>query len=132
MLQMKKNPRSQMAHSNAFSVVDPPDKRHRKLVGSENFESESDVGSLMSGLSQARKVPDRRRFPRPGGGRNLNDQSSKTAKTIAATKIQAMARGYIQRFAYQSWLIMEESKKKFFAIQIQAIVRGHLARTHTL
>jgi len=49
MLQMKKNPRSQMAHSNAFSVVDPPDKRHRKLVGSENFESESDVGSLMSG-----------------------------------------------------------------------------------
>lgn len=92
-------------------------------------ESESDMGSLMSGLSQARKVPDRRRLSGPRGTRGKQKSDDKNAvKASSAIKIQAAARSYIQRFAFKSRLIMEQSKNKFFAIQIQAIARGFLER----
>ena len=111
------------------NVVSRRDRLMSLGGASERFgESESDVGSLMSGLSQARKVPDRRRLP---GMRSTRGKKG-SAKTNSAIKIQAVARAYIQRFAFKSRLLVEQSKKKFFAIQIQAVARGFLARRKLL
>lgn len=100
-------------------------------------ESESDVGSLMSGLSQARKLPDRR-LKRQLPGFHNPDRDKKMIpekqgeRVESATKIQALGRGYIARFAYQSRLILEKTKKKFFAIQVQALARGYIVRSRRL
>lgn len=91
-------------------------------------ESESDVGSLISGLSQARKVPDRRLKGEQKGLRSKRNAERQVARARSATMIQALGRGYIKRFAFKSRLIMEQTKKKFFAIQIQALARGFLVR----
>jgi len=98
------------------------------------WESESDVGSLMSGLSQARKVPDRRqklarKAPARGAREHPRNHGREDAKTKGAVKIQSIARGYIQRFAFKSRLAMEQTKKRFFAIQIQAAMRGFIVRS---
>ena len=113
---------------------------HGNASESKLGESESDVGSLMSELSQARKVPDRRlKRGTPNRGAPKRDEEPKREEKLSkeqqleraqhATKIQAVARRYIARFAYQSRLVMERSKKKFFAIQIQAVARGYIARS---
>jgi len=76
-------------------------------------DSQSDMGSTMSNLSIARQIPNRKK----------RDEN--------ATKIQAIARGYIQRLLYRSLLALEQTKKKFRslnAITIQAQVRGYLQR----
>ena len=116
-------------------------------------DAESDVGSLLSGLSQARQIPNRRskdenkgrskpkpaneRSPRrrekptagpPKSSKNHRNNEKFKQEITKIIKIQAFARGYIQRFAYQSQLTMEKTKKRFFAIQIQAFVRGCLQR----
>ena len=96
-------------------------------------ESESDVASLMSGLSQARKVPDRRlKRQMPGRSAPKPEVGFSKEKTLerekSATRIQAIGRGYNARFAFKSMLILEQTKKKFFAVQIQALARGYLAR----
>ena len=134
MLQVKKprNKNGGMDNSEPSVDRDKPTSRRERLMSlggaSERFgESESDVGSLMSGLSQARKVPDRRRLPGLDATRGKTGRRD-SPKTKSAIIIQSLARGYIQRFAYRSKLIMEQSKNKFFAIQIQAIARGYLTR----
>lgn len=120
-----------------------PEKGRMERFASQNNapermgESESDVGSLMSGLSQARKVPDRRlkrQLPssrNPDGDEKINSEKQ-VERVESATKIQALGRGYSVRFAYQSRLILENTKKKFFAIQIQAVARGYIVRSRRL
>ena len=120
----------------------------RSLASESQSESQSDVGSLLSGLSQARKIPDRRKkengrgglrsMPRSSNGvekrqprdleklKQKNDVYRKELPRIV--KLQAFARGYIVRFAYQSRLTMEKTKRRFFAIQLQAFLRGFLQR----
>lgn len=134
MLRVKKPRNTNGGVDRSDPSVDPDKAASRReqlmsLGGvSERFgESESDVGSLMSGLSQARKVPDRRRLPGLGATRGKTGRRD-NPKTKSAIRIQSFARGYIQRFAYRSQLIMEQSKNKFFALQIQAIARGYLMR----
>lgn len=119
-LQMKKPTRHESDSDRSEESLQPEksalDRRERfmSLGGASDArfgESESEAGSLMSGLSKARRVPDRRR------------------KDDSVVKIQAVARRYIQRFAFKSLLTMEQTKRKFFAIQLQALARGWLARS---
>jgi IQ calmodulin-binding motif len=87
----------------------------------------------MSGLSQARKVPDRRlKREAPSRVAPKRDEKINKEKELerakCATKIQAVGRGYMARFAFKSMLTLEQTKKKFFAVQIQALARGYLVR----
>eukprot|EP00797_Seminavis_robusta_P007512 Sro1515_g279030.2 (140) ;mRNA; r:16644-17063 len=105
-------------------------ERLRSMAASDSRfgESESDMGSLISGLSMARRVPDRR-----GRATKRSKPSSRPvdhdARAKSAIKIQALGRGYSARFAFKSTLIMEQTKKRFFAIQIQALARGYMVRS---